>query len=304
MAVTGENSDATGAAQECAVCRSGPCPVAFDLGDYRVLRCRDCGLHFVDVRYDERDIKDMEYYWAEDIYREEVAGIREWWAREMDKIEELALPGRLLDVGCSFGYLIEVANARGWRVDGVEISRKVYEKYIGDKAIALNVFNGRLEDAGYESKFFDVVTMFDLIEHLADPAGTLEEVARVIKSGGLLVLETPRQESLFKLAAHAVFRLTGGRVKFLIRGAYNKHPGGHRLGFTRKSILKLLAQKGFAPVRVEKRMMPLNMFMGNALNFRGSAAAKYAFAGACFALWVASAVLGMHNRMVIYAKKT
>jgi SAM-dependent methyltransferase len=305
VSVTEKQKDnITAGITECCICNSGPCGVAYDLKTYRVLRCRECGLKFVDVPYDENGIKDMEYYWAEDTYRDEVASIREWCGGEMDKIEALTLPGRLLDVGCSFGYLLEVANSRGWEVSGVEISRKIYEKFIGDKARTLNIFNGRLEDAAYESNSFDTVTMFDLIEHLSDPSATLSEVARVIRPSGLLVIETPREESLFKIAANVIFRLSGGRYDYLIRTGYNPHPGGHRLGFTRRSMFKLLKQKGFTPVRFEKRMMPPRMFIRSCMRMKGFFIKRYAFVGAALAMWAFSVAFGMHNRMVVYAKKT
>lgn len=303
---SGKNGIARAAgARACAICGPGAAAAAaaYDLGDYRVLRCPECGLHFVDLPYDEREIKDMDYYWGEDIYAEEGESIRRWSAGEMCGVERFMPPGRLLDVGCSFGYLLEAAKSRGWQVSGVEISRKIVENYLGGRAGELNVFNGRLEDARYESGSFDAVTMFDVIEHLADPAATLSEVSRVLRPGGLLAVETPREESLFKKAAYLSYALTGGRKTSLIRSTYNPHPGGHRFGFTRRALLKLLGLKGFDPVRVEKRMMPLRMFVRASMRRQGSAFVKLGYTAISVLLWTASAALGMRNRMVVYCVK-
>lgn len=288
----------------CPACSSTKCRTAFDMKTYKVIACVNCGLHFVDVPYDETSIIDSDYYWAEDTYNDEVAEIRRWCNAELDKIEKLILPGKMLDVGCSFGYMLEVAHSRGWKVRGVEISKKVYEKYLGDKAKTLNVFNGRLDDAKYDSEFFDLVTMFDIIEHLADPASTVCEAGRVLRTGGYIVIETPRQESLFKRTAHFLYRITGGRASSLIRGAYNPHPGGHRLGFTKRSLELLLNKYGMEPVKYEKRMMPLNMFYRTALRNKGSFFKRYGFICASLALWWLSVILRMQNRIVVYAKKT
>jgi len=273
------------------------------MGDYRVLKCAGCGLHFVDVPYKETSIKDMDYYWAEDIYKNEEESIGGWVEKELDKIERYEKGGKLLDLGCSFGYLIERASARGWEVAGIEISRKVVEKYLKDRAGTLNVFNGTLEEAGYADGEFDVVTMFDVIEHLENPAGTIDEVGRVLRPGGLLVVETPREESLFKLVAHCLFKVFGRRAGFLIRSAYNPHPGGHRFGFTHRSVEHLLDGKGFRIEKIEKRMMPVQMFLRASMGGNRNVVVKTLYTSAGLVLWLASAALGMQNRMVVYSRK-
>jgi SAM-dependent methyltransferase len=295
---------ATGAAPLCPVCETPTCRMTYDMETYHIFRCDTCGLQFVDFPYDESEIKDMEYYWGEDAFSTETATLRRWAESEIAKVEKFEREGRLLDVGCSFGFILDAAHNHGWRVSGVEISRKVVERYLGEKAKTWDVFNGRLEEARYPDAAFDVVTMFDVIEHLADPPATLREVARIMRPGGLFVVETPREESLYKLIAHGLARVTRGRSVGFIRNAYNPHPGGHRFGFTHVALKKLLSKSGFTPVRLEKRMMLLRPFVRANMRVKSNLVKKLLFNGAALIIWGVSRALGMQNRMVVYARKT
>ncbi len=109
-------------------------------------------------------------------------------ARKLSRM--IGKPGRLLDIGCASGdFLGEMAEA-GWQVAGVEP---------GDTAAAAaearfpgKITHGTLEDAGYDDGAFDLVTMWDVIEHLPDPLATLAEIKRILRPGGTLFIQTPR----------------------------------------------------------------------------------------------------------------
>jgi SAM-dependent methyltransferase len=105
--------------------------------------------------------------------------------------------GRLLDVGCATGVLLELARLRGWEVSGVDISE--YATGIAREFYSLDVFTGELAEAEYPDEHFDVVVMDDLIEHVADPAALVREGRRILKAGGLLTLNTPNRGGLWHL---------------------------------------------------------------------------------------------------------
>lgn len=96
--------------------------------------------------------------------------------------------GKLLDIGCATGKFLEMARSNGWDVYGVEISA-----YAANRARnrGLNVHTGTLESASYDTGFFDIITAFDVLEHLVDPKGFLHEVRRILKPGGTFILLTP-----------------------------------------------------------------------------------------------------------------
>src|SRR5439155_6595773 len=96
--------------------------------------------------------------------------------------------GRLLDVGCALGDFLMEAKDAGWDVEGVEISHYAAQRA---RARGLRVTAGRLEELDLPAASFDVITLYDAIEHLTDPVATLAAVHRLLVPGGLLHLVTP-----------------------------------------------------------------------------------------------------------------
>lgn len=102
--------------------------------------------------------------------------------------------GKLLDVGCSTGvFLAGMRDQGAWEPHGVEVSAEVAE--IARREHALDVFAGTLEEAAFPDRQFDVVTMWDVLEHLHDPAASLAEIHRILKEDGILVVRVPNLAS-------------------------------------------------------------------------------------------------------------
>ena len=175
---------------------------------HRVVRCRSCGLAYVDPRPPRHDLlaiyREQTYYRNANAcaygYGDYVADHRllePLAARRLADIETRRPErGRLLDVGCATGVLLDVARAGGWDVTGVDVS-----DYAVDfcRSRGLTVHHGDVESARFPSAHFDVVVMDDTVEHLADPRATLAELARLLVPGGLVT--TTRQTKLASFAA-------------------------------------------------------------------------------------------------------
>jgi SAM-dependent methyltransferase len=102
--------------------------------------------------------------------------------------------GRLLDIGCATGlFLNEVARHPAWEAFGVEINETAAQR--ARDGFGLSVFTGTLEQAAYPGEYFDAVTLWDVFEHLHDPKGTLDEIGRILKPDGLLVIRVPNNRS-------------------------------------------------------------------------------------------------------------
>ncbi len=115
--------------------------------------------------------------------------------RYLDIISNLGFKkGKLLDIGAATGFFMGLTKARGFEVTGVELSNFATEMA---RNKGLNVVAGKLEDGKFPEGYFDVITMLDVVEHLTSPEEDLLEVKRILKKGGLLVINTPDASSLW-----------------------------------------------------------------------------------------------------------
>ena len=107
--------------------------------------------------------------------------------------------GRILDVGCAYGILLKFFDDIDWETYGVDISE--YAISIAKKYTRARLYVHNIEEGLYmfQDKFFDIITMFDVIEHLRNPGHVLEELHRVLKTGGLLFIITPNANGMFRL---------------------------------------------------------------------------------------------------------
>jgi 2-polyprenyl-6-hydroxyphenyl methylase/3-demethylubiquinone-9 3-methyltransferase len=93
---------------------------------------------------------------------------------------------------------------------------------------------------------FDVVTLWDTLEHVNFPAQTIAGISRVMKPGGHLFLDTPARESLsYRLSAWS-YRVTGGRNSSMFNSFYSEKRFGHKQIFTRQQLRQLLEDNGFS----------------------------------------------------------
>lgn len=151
-------------------------------------------------------------------------------------------PGTLLDVGTANGSFLKVARDAGWRVSGCEPSRWMCEWCRTHYGIEIT--NGSIFDGGYDAESFDVVTLWDVLEHTPDPLRTLTEAVRVLKPGGLLVVNYPDYGSL-------ISRLMGRRWVFLLTI--------HYYYFTRRTIHAALARVGCSIHRIRPHIQRLEL---------------------------------------------
>jgi SAM-dependent methyltransferase len=141
--------------------------------------------------------------------------------------------GRLLDVGCGSGDWLLTMRELGWQVEGLDFDAAAAGVA---RERGLTVRCGVLEQQQYASDSFDAVTMNHVIEHVADPLGTLRHCARVLKRHGQFVLFTPNTRSL----GHRVF-------KEHWRGL---EPPRHLHLFCPQAIESLFQAAGFEHIRV------------------------------------------------------
>jgi SAM-dependent methyltransferase len=102
-------------------------------------------------------------------------------------------PRRLLDIGCAAGFFLEVAQRRGWMVEGVELHEPTAMAV--QARLGIRVFAGSFEQANFPAGYFDAVTLWDVLEHLHDPLASMREVRRIIRPGGVVFVRVPNVAS-------------------------------------------------------------------------------------------------------------
>jgi SAM-dependent methyltransferase len=98
-------------------------------------------------------------------------------------------PGRVLDVGCGRGFLLDAFRRRGWAVEGTEMSA-ASSAHARD-VLRIPVHVGTLESLALPAGSFDAVTLWHVLEHVTDPGSLLAEIARLLRSGGALLVSVP-----------------------------------------------------------------------------------------------------------------
>ena len=141
---------------------------------------------------------------------------------------------RLLDIGCGAGNLLRAARKNGWDAQGLDVSAGAV-KHV--RSLGFEVFEGELKDAAFPSQRFDVVTAAELLEHLFDPQPLLNEVARILRPGGLFWTTTPHARGL------------SGRLLGLDWRCV--WPPEHLQLFSIRGLKKLLHETGFRQLRIK-----------------------------------------------------
>lgn len=165
-----------------------------DFGNFDDLhRCNDCGYVMEFLKPE-----DLHRAYADSIdneYMKEEGGRTKTANRIFDMIERHVSPGRLLDVGCYTGVFLAAARARGWQVQGVELSTWAVET--ARAHYQLEVAQGTLGAVHFPPAQFDLITLIDVIEHLSDPCAVLREAHRLLAPGGYVYVSTPNVDSQF-----------------------------------------------------------------------------------------------------------
>lgn len=229
----------------CQVCGSDNHQTLFEEPPYRVQRCQECSLVFVTPRWDDASIGQVydADYWQSDSpktkgyadYASEAHLYLKTYRRRMGLVREQVPPGgKVLDVGCAAGYFLRVMRDAGYETYGVELSSAIAQHAI-DELGADRIFVGTLAEAagapGFAANSFDLITFWDVIEHVPDPQALLRQAASMLKPDGALIIETQNVDSRFA-------SLLGRRWHHF------KHEE-HIYHFSPSTMPRLLAQGGF-----------------------------------------------------------
>ena len=296
--------------EKCAFCQSIEIEVLIPklvLPDkVSVLRCRNCDLVFLESRVEAESVdREEAAYWDNDeqkaIYLKE--DVKNVFVKEFEKrLDSLEFfkpnGGKMLDVGCGVGHFLYTAKRRHWNVKGLDISSAAAKA--AKEAYDIDVSLGTLEDADLKQNEFDVVTLWDVIEHIRRPLQNVHAANKFIRMGGVLAIKTPNEHGLFKWIALKCYRWFGPRAAFLLKYVYYVP---HYFSYSKKSLDILLKRNGFEPVLYEFDETPEEFGKEKiGVHYKKDPKRRLVLALLPFVMAFAR-VFRRRNKIIVYAKK-
>jgi len=242
---------------ECPLCASSVTHPVWRKEAARIHRCPRCGVLYVVERPAESEVAYLydtgTLLGGQPHFSSSSDGpVPEWKRREhfelLDDLARLGVHGgRLLDVGCFGGTFLQHARQRGFDVAGVDPSYDAF-RYVCE-VLGLPAAHGTLRGAGFPAASFSAVSLLDVIEHVPEPVDELQEVFRILRPGGALVITTPDAAGLLQRILKVKRRMLGQEWCPIDSVPW------HLWGFTRES-LRLCAEKAGFVVRKTLALVP------------------------------------------------
>jgi SAM-dependent methyltransferase len=214
-----------GADEATLLYRQQDCRFFSDPREWSVVRCRKCGLTYLNPRPTPASI--WQHYPPEYYEHREVSELAERYEVQASVVARYG-PGRLLDIGCANGDWIALLARRGWQVSGIEPSPN------GQNPHGLDIRRGSLPDAAsWEPETFDVVTAWAVVEHLHNPKLAFQTARKMLRVGGRFILMVPNAASIAS------------------RFAYREDVPRHLYMFGRHTLSRYAQQNGLSLEKIE-----------------------------------------------------
>lgn len=208
-----------------------------------IVRCADCGYIYADVDMTQEEFEALyhsDYFHGEEYsdYLSDRDVLQKNFSKRLEVLKKYIDPSRhqsLLEIGCAYGFFLQLAEKEFSDVVGVDVTPAAVD-YARNK-LALNTYKTDLLEWDFEQKKFDVVCLWDTIEHLRAPDKYLEKIAENTEPGTLLNITTGDIDS-------RVARWRKNKWRLI-------HPPTHAHYFSVDSLTRLLERYGFEVVHVE-----------------------------------------------------
>ena len=257
----------------CVSCRNSEIKLKYSLklenglknvNNLKIFKCKRCSLvfsNFLDYPDEIDSIYEENYFEKYDTSLKDNPKIKTYKKaiRTINKIKKKK--GNLLDLGCGEGNFLVLAKKRGWNCYGVDLSK--YATNIAKKR-KLNVSNKLLEEIKFKEKYFDVITLWDAIEHLSDLPKVFKELSRILKDDGTIIIRTPNEQSVFHSLAHWIYILSFRTIIFPIKTIYHTD---HLYYFSELTLSKVLKKNGFIPKKILMNDQTAMAFEKKHINF-------------------------------------
>ncbi len=249
----------------CKLCTKPDARPKYRLKETTIYECCHCGFHFIDYldplppQKSAEEVQKLDRRAMDYIETRLVANSKQLH-RHLRLVEDHCslAAARCLDLGAGVGLFSSLQSAAGAEIHGIE-PQQIFRDF------SLHKFNISLraetiEDEYWQdrlSDYFDIVTLWDVLEHVNFPAETLRHAFAVTKPGGWLFLDTPRRDALAYRLSQWSYRLSLGSNPLLLNSLYSSQPFRHKQIFTRHQLRQLVKEIGYAVVELRSSSFTL-----------------------------------------------
>jgi 2-polyprenyl-3-methyl-5-hydroxy-6-metoxy-1,4-benzoquinol methylase len=229
----------------CYLCGSQDADTLVVDPPFKVRRCKHCSLGYTSPRCQAADLAQVygDGYFENDAsaalgyssYSRDVTAYVRTFRRKVPVISRHATGPRVLDVGCAAGAFLVAMREQGYEPHGLELAPAMV-RHAREEFGLSEVYQGTLDSAPFPRAWFDVITLFDVLEHVPDPVGVLQQARTFLRPGGILVLQTQDLSSWLP-------RLVGSRWHHFKQVEHIFH-------FNPKTIAEVLKRAGY---RIRRR---------------------------------------------------
>jgi 2-polyprenyl-3-methyl-5-hydroxy-6-metoxy-1,4-benzoquinol methylase len=213
----------------CLVCGSDRLkPLKGYYERHQMVKCRNCGFVFME-RIPTAELLNRyysTYAYGDESYLSPLT-IKSYHVL-LDEFEKYRKTNKILDAGCGRGWFLIEARKRGWEVYGTEYSSKAIELC---EAEGIKMRQGELSPEMFDFSDFDVITSFEVMEHLNNPNKELQAITNLLRKGGLFYCTTPNFDSAIRYYLKADYNIIGypEHLSYYTRSTLNRAAKNHGL---------------------------------------------------------------------------
>ena len=218
--------------KKCLICNYSEFKILSGYEKDYLVKCKNCGFVFSLKIPSQNELDAVYSAYGRNDYLSPMTVKR--YNELLDKFERYRKTNNILDIGCGIGYFLVEAKKRGWNVYGTEYTDKAI-KICESKGI--KVFKGAILEQSFDNEMFDVVTSFEVIEHINNPLQEINIYKKILRKDGVFYLTTPNFNSI---------------ERYLLKDKYNALAYPEHLSYyTPKTISFLFRNNGFKKMKIE-----------------------------------------------------
>ncbi len=180
--------------QECLICHSADLKYLSKYSQNYLVKCNNCGFIFASKIPTTEELTQYYNNYNRQAYISPITIMR--YNELLDIFERYRKTSNILDIGCGVGYFLEEAKKRNWNVYGTEYSDQAVNICTEKR---LNVKKGTTSSINFDKDFFDIITSFEVIEHINNPLEEIQSIYNILRVDGIFYLTTPNINSITRL---------------------------------------------------------------------------------------------------------